>query len=167
MNKISDRIYDAPRIAAQSFIQDPAIVDFHYETSCLMSDIFMAHHIQSEDPRLFTDSLSPFLRSRVGPRKAQWPEIQGPLELFDEYRAKRIAAIDKAGKYLASALENRTRNTEWRLTHYRNCREVAGWHQVIELIEQGMVAFWAAREDKILIFQGNSYVLFNVRTFIC
>lgn len=84
--------------------------------------------------------------------------IQGPLELFAEYSDKLAASILKAADYLESTLMKRDRDADWRLKHYRNCREVAGWHQVLELMEQGMVALWAAREDNILIFQGNTYV---------
>lgn len=87
---------------------------YYYETWYLLSDMFTAHQIQSEDPRLSTDSLlSPFFRSRVGPRKAQWPKVQDPLKLFERYWGKHTAAIDKARKYLASALENPMRNIEW------------------------------------------------------
>lgn len=66
--------------------------------------------------------------------------------MYNEICKKYSDMVDKVEAFVARAkLENRD-------VHLQMCRQVAGYHQLIDLLQQGMAAFWAASEDHILIF---------------
>lgn len=87
---------------------------------------------------------------------------KGPLALFNDIEAAHAAAIKAVKTFWEVEGEfidvPEDKLAAWYFKHYRLCRQVAGFHQLIELLEQGMGAFWAAAEDKVLIFQGNRSV---------
>lgn len=82
---------------------------------------------------------------------------KGPLALFNDVEAAHAKAI-KAVEEFWSEVEGQEVENGWFEKHYTLCRQVAGYHQLIEILEQGMGAFWAAAEDGVLIFQGNGCV---------
>lgn len=142
-------MYDAPRIAAQTRKEDPpAVEDTVGIYDICLSPFRDAESIQHADPTRFCHRNRP-----------DWWTRKGPLEVYNDFRHSQAEALEKTKLFLSSALKEKYPSHELKLQHYSNCREVAGWHQAIELFEQGMAAFWAARDDEILIFQRNRYVL--------
>lgn len=79
-------------------------------------------------------------------RRTKYPKVKGPQELYDEICKKHADMVARVEKLVPSL------TVEGSEEHLQLCRQVAGYHQVIDLLQQGMAAFWAAAEDHILIF---------------
>lgn len=71
-------------------------------------------------------------------------------EIDDQYQAhlfSHFGALEDHNE-LGSPVQNRS---EW----VQQRRYIAGYRQLLDLIEEGYDSFHAAREDKVLIFEGN------------
>lgn len=142
-------MYDAPYIESQVYIEDPlAIEDINLEPVFWYWGVNDATAIQTADPTVFCHNKPMFRRTE------SWA-TKGPLEVYADFRLRLAKAIKATQQHLSSALVTNNLGHDLKVRHYLNCREVAGWHQAIELFEQGMGAFWAAMDDRILIYQGN------------
>lgn len=153
-------MYDAPYIASQVYEEDPlAIEDKMLESVFWYWRVNDATAIQKADPTVFCHN-KPMLW-----RTEPW-STKGPLEVYADFRLHLAKAIKNTQQHLSLALVTNNLGHDLKVQHYLNCREVAGWHQAIELLEQGMGAIWAAMDDQILIFQGNRCALTSPISFV-
>lgn len=90
---------------------------------------------------------------RIDPR-APKSTVQGPAAIYQEFWECRLAAKKRAWSYLTAQNAYGTRDSDFVLKHYRNCRMLAVYDQALELLEQGLAEYRCAWDDRVFIDQG-------------
>lgn len=108
------------------------------ENSVLISQLV---GLRSTHPRLFAGN-------DPSKRPTKFPKVKGPQELYDDICKKHADVVKRAETFWSEHDHRKDREL-----HLQLLRQVAGYHQLVDLLQQGMAAFWAAAEDQILIFR--------------
>lgn len=155
-------IYLSSQVAMYYFTRDRAISNITPDSRKLVFRMEHPIRLLDQQPQNYSDERPRELR-RIEDR-IYGPRRPGPEAVYEDFKQGLEKAIDATRNMLAfiELPNGEDIDDDFVLTHYLNCREVALFHQAVEILEQGMAAYRAAYEDRIFIWQGNRCVVFKV-----